>query len=264
MNVTHVDLQCLIARPLAAVMLLAATFANVRQSAPIVCAQEPTPAKMLIEPGDLNKELTQKNLRILDTRPQADYAKGHVPGAIRVDVKSWQALGKKEGGFRDAKSWAEQVSQLGITRDSRIVVYGSNLTDTARVWWTLKYLGVENVAIVNGGWSAWTKENLSEETTVPAVKRATFEPKFQADRLEEIATLKKVQKSDKVKIVDTRSEGEFTGKEVKAKKGGHIPGAAHLEWKELLAQDGRFKTPDQLRKLFRERGILPDDTAVCY
>jgi thiosulfate/3-mercaptopyruvate sulfurtransferase len=230
----------------------------------MVSAQEPMPAKMLIEPGDLNKKLAEKNLRILDTRAQAEYAKAHVPGAVRVDVKSWQALGKKEGGFRDAKSWGELVGQLGITNDSRVVVYGSNLTDTARIWWTLKYLGVENVAIVNGGWSAWTREKLPEEAPIPTIKPTTFEPKFQADRLEEIATLKKVQKSDKVKIVDTRSEGEFTGKQVKGKKGGHIPGAVHLEWKELLAEDGRFKTPDQLRKLFRERGIVPDDTAVCY
>jgi thiosulfate/3-mercaptopyruvate sulfurtransferase len=75
---------------------------------------------------------------------------------------------------------------------------------------------------------------------------------------------KKAIKTDKVKVVDTRTQGEFTGKDVKGKKGGHITGATHLEWKELLAEDGRFKTPEQLRKLFRERGILPDDTAVCY
>jgi thiosulfate/3-mercaptopyruvate sulfurtransferase len=266
MYVTPVNLRNLDLYPAATIVLSAAILAILLQIEPIASAgaKGPMPAKMLIEPGDLNQKLSEKGLRILDTRPRADYAKGHVPGAVRVDVKSWQALGKKEGGFRDAKAWGEEIGCLGIARDSRVAVYGSNLTDTARVWWTLKYLGVEDVAIVNGGWSAWTKEKLSEETTIPVVKSTTFEPRFQADRLEEIATLKKVDNADKVKIVDARSEGEFTGKQLKGKKGGHIPGATHLEWKELLGDDGRFKTPDQLRKLFRERGILPDDTAVCY
>ncbi|HUS40421.1 MAG TPA: rhodanese-like domain-containing protein, partial [Pirellulales bacterium] len=83
-----------------------------------------------------------------------------------------------------------------------------------------------------------------------------FKPEFQADRLEEINLLKKSLKSDKLKVVDTRSDSEFAD--------GRIPGAAHLEWKELVAKDGRFKTTTQLQQLFRSRGIMPDETAVCY
>jgi thiosulfate/3-mercaptopyruvate sulfurtransferase len=89
-----------------------------------------------------------------------------------------------------------------------------------------------------------------------------FEPKFQADRLEEIDALKKSMKSGKVTVVDARSTEEFTGKDVRGKRAGHIPGAKHLEWKELLADDGRFKSPEQLRELFRKRGIYPEQTAV--
>ena len=89
-----------------------------------------------------------------------------------------------------------------------------------------------------------------------------FEPKFQADRLEEIDSLKKSLRSGKVTVVDARSKDEFTGKDVRGKRGGHIPGAKHLEWKELLAEDGRFKTPEKLGELFRQRGIHPAQTAV--
>ena len=59
---------------------------------------------MLVQPEELHKDLTQPGLRILDTRPQPEYAKGHIPGAVRVDVKNWQHLGSKEGGFHDAKA----------------------------------------------------------------------------------------------------------------------------------------------------------------
>lgn len=217
---------------------------------------------MLIEPGDLQKKLNQHGLRILDARPQAEYAQGHVPGAVTVDAKSWQEQGKKAGGFHDAKAWGEKVGQLGIGRDTPVVVYGSNLTDTARVWWTLKYLGVHDVAILNGGWQLWIKEKQPTDTALPKFTVVKFEPKFQADRLEEIDSLKKAVQSSRVTVVDARSADEFSGKDVRGKRGGHIPGAKNLEWKELLADDGRFKSPDKLRDLFRQRGIYSDQTAV--
>jgi thiosulfate/3-mercaptopyruvate sulfurtransferase len=225
-------------------------------------ADRPEPPAMLIEPGDLKKQLNQPGLRILDTRPQADYARGHIPGAVRVDVKAWQELGKKPGGFHDATAWGEKVGQLGIGPASHVVVYGATLTDTARVWWTLKYLGLRDVAILNGGWQLWGHQKRPIETTSPTIEPAKFEPKFQADRLEEIDSLKKSLRSGAATVVDARSTDEFTGKEVRGKRGGHIPGAKLLEWKELLADDGRFKTPEQLRELFRKRGITPEQTAV--
>jgi thiosulfate/3-mercaptopyruvate sulfurtransferase len=217
---------------------------------------------MLIEAEELQKKLNQPKLRILDARPQADYTKGHLPGAVRVDVKAWQELGKKVRGFQDAKAWGAKVGQLGVGHDAQVVVYGSTLTDTARIWWTLKYLGHPNVAILDGGWELWAKEKRPTDAAVPTIEAVKFEPKFQADRLEEIESLKKSIKAGKATVVDARSKDEFTGKEVRGKRGGHIPGAKHLEWKELLAEDGRFKTPDQLRELFRQQGIHPDQNAV--
>jgi thiosulfate/3-mercaptopyruvate sulfurtransferase len=118
------------------------------------------------------------------------------------------------------------------------------------------------VAILDGGWPLWSKEKRPSETSSPVVEPATFEPKFQADRLEEIDALKKGVGLGAVTVVDTRSRDEFTGKEVRGKRGGHIPGATHLEWKELLAEDGRFKSVEELRALFRQRGIEPEQTAV--
>jgi thiosulfate/3-mercaptopyruvate sulfurtransferase len=93
---------------------------------------------MLIEPAELQQKLRQPGLRILDTRPQSEYGKGHIPGAVCVNVKRWQELAKKEGGFHDARTWSDLVGQVGISQNFSVVVYGSHLTDTARVWWTLK------------------------------------------------------------------------------------------------------------------------------
>jgi thiosulfate/3-mercaptopyruvate sulfurtransferase len=192
----------------------------------------------------------------------AEYANDHIPGAVWVDGKSWQALGKKEGGFHAAKAWGEKVGRLGIGPDSHVVVYGSVLTETARVWWTLKYLGQENVTILDGGWPVWLKQKRPTEATTPHIEVVKYQPKFQADRLEEIDSLKQSLHSDKVTVVDTRTPDEFTGKDVRGKRGGHIPGAKHLEWKKLVAEDGRFKSAALLKVLFQERGIKPEQTAV--
>jgi thiosulfate/3-mercaptopyruvate sulfurtransferase len=217
---------------------------------------------MLIEPAELQKRLPQPGLRILDTRPQSEYAAGHIPGAAWVDVKSWQELGRKECGLHDAKAWSEQVGQLGISSDSQVVVYGRSMPDTARIWWTLKYLGLAEVAILDGGWQVWAKEKRPTEKLSPTIAVSKFEPRFQADRLEELDGLKKSLQSNSVTVVDARSAEEFSGKEVRGPRGGHIPGAKLLEWKDLLAEDGRFKSPEVLRELFRQRGISPDQTAV--
>lgn len=204
--------------------LLVAVF-SVVTALPRATADNPSnPPSMLTEPNHLEKNLKQPGLRILDTRTQTYYTKGHLPEAIRVDVKSWQDLGKKSG-FRDAKAWGEKVGQLGIACDTPVVVYGSSLPNTARVWWLLKYLGISNVAILDGGWDAWNKENRPVDTGTPKIAAVKFEPKFQADRLEEIDSLKKSVQAGKVTVVDTRSTEEFTGKKVQGKRGGHIPGA---------------------------------------
>ncbi len=213
-------------------------------------------ASILVEPDQLQKQLNDKNLRVLDIRSQNEYTKGHIPGALRIDVGDWKNLATADNGLYDAKGWAAKLAPLAIKSKTHVVVYGGRLTDTARIWWLLKYLGVENASLLNGSWEAWAKSNRPAETSAPKIAATKFKPKFQANRVEEIDSLKKSLKSDKLKIVDTRSDSEFAG--------GRIPGAAHLEWKELVAKDGRFKTKSQLQELFRKRGIMPDETAVCY
>ena len=94
------------------------------------------------------------------------------------------------------------------------------------------------MAILNGGWQLWECGKAIPRIAAPIVEPAKFEPKFQADRLEEIDSLKKAVRDGKVTVVDARSRDEFTGKEVRGKAGRHIPGAKHLEWKELLARTG--------------------------
>jgi thiosulfate/3-mercaptopyruvate sulfurtransferase len=221
-----------------------------------VATEQKPDVSILIDPDQLQAKLNDDNLRVLDARSQDEYAKGHVPGASRVDVGDWKSLAAADSGLRDATGWTEKVSPLGLMKDMRVVVYGSRLSDTARIWWLLKYVGVKDVSILNGGWKWWLTKGRPTETSTPNITATEFKPDFQADRLEEIDSLKKSLNSATVKLVDTRSIGEFSD--------GRIPGSTHLEWKELVAEDGRLKTKTELQQLFDEKGIVPSETAVCY
>src|SRR5262249_34904913 len=118
----------------------------------------PEPRTMLAQPEQLQRTLKERGLRVLDARPHSDYLKAHIPGAVWVDVKAWQDLGKRDGGFHDARAWADKVGRLGISKDARVVVYGSSLPDAARIWWTLRYLGLGNVTLLDGGWELWSRQ----------------------------------------------------------------------------------------------------------
>ncbi len=219
---------------------------------------------MLMEPANLESALERRELRILDSRSLEDYRAARIPGAVHVDVEIWKDLVLSEGGLHDAEAWAKEVGRLGIDKSRAVVVYGTRVTDTARVWWTLKYLGLENVSMLNGGWDAWKAENRPSETAVTGVSPARFEPVFQPGRVAEIGELKGSLDSEDWTFVDTRSTDEFTGAEVRGARGGRIPGAVHLEWKHLLADDGRFKSPEALRRLFDAKKIVRGNTLVTY
>jgi thiosulfate/3-mercaptopyruvate sulfurtransferase len=181
-----------------------------------------------------------------------------------VDVAAWKDLSTSEGGLHDVTSWSQQVGELGITSDLKVVVYGDRVTDAARIWWLLKYVGVKHVMILDGGWQLWTDADGAQEEDVHQVAQVEFKPSFQENRLEEIDSLKDLVRIGTAQIIDTRSKEEFTGEVVRGDRGGHIQDATHLDWADLVADDGRFKSKDELLKLFVEQGISPNQSAVCY
>lgn len=218
---------------------------------------------MLVSVEQLQELPDRKSVRILDVRPQAEFESGHLPGALPVDVGVWKSMSLKDAGagLRDQAAWSKTVGDLGIERTTPVVVYSSSPTNAARIWWTLKYVGVKDVGILDGGWEAWKAADGEISTEVAEVEPVEFTPEFQDDRLSMIRDLKKSHTSNDLVVVDARSLGEYQGA---GDNEGRIPGAAHLEWKELLDEDGRFKSKDELKKLFEARGITPEKTAVTH
>jgi len=221
---------------------------------------------MLISPDALHERLQDKNLRVLDIRPEEEYLAGHVPGAVRVDLAEWKAFTKTEGALKDASAWAERVGALGIGPETKVVVYGTPLNEATRVWWILEYLGHAEARLLNGGWQSWQAEGQPAETEVPKVAKAEFVPQFQPERLAEIDQIKQWLTAPGVAVLDARTEEEYTGEKISEgnPRGGHLPGAIHLNWEDLTTRRGRFKSPGRLKKIFAAAGVSPDQTVVTH
>jgi thiosulfate/3-mercaptopyruvate sulfurtransferase len=216
---------------------------------------------LVIEPVELAKSAA--DFRILDVRPRNLFDKGHVPGAVWVDVAAWSKAFNVDPD--DAAGWAKRLGNAGVDPAKPIVVIGNALNESARVWWLLRYWNCTDVRLVNGGWAGYAAAG-GDVTTVEA-KPAPTTPNLTAhrDRLATKGQLLNALKGKPPQIVDARSTGEYCGTADTAARNGSIPGAVHLEWTEVLdPKTKRFKLPAELKALLAERHIDVNSPAVTY
>lgn len=235
--------------------------------------------KILIEPGELAVALKEEGRRpptVLDCRAEREYRKGHVPGAILLDAKNWAYhFGDRRKAGTEESAWRTTAAFHYLHRlDQEIVIYDDlSSKDAARVWWILRYLGFTNAKLLNGGWSDWLagKYATSTELRLPVEMSSgnwkKIELQFDRERFATKETVHKQLESTarRTLFIDARSEDEFCGKANTAKRNGAIPGSKHLEWSELLDKDThRFKSPEELKKLFDEAGIDLNKPLITY
>lgn len=203
-----------------------------------------------------------KEFHLLDVRPKAKYGAGHVPGAVHADTAPWSKAILANNA--DAAFWKLELAKLGVTPKQPTVVYADDAREAARAWWMLKYAGVPDVRILNGGWKAYTAAKLPTENTETMAKADPHDWKPDTARLADKKHVLEQLKGGSA-CIDARTPEEFSGEKALAKKGGHIPGATHLEWVELLdPKTEKFLPPADLVKLVKDRKIDLDKPAVTY
>jgi thiosulfate/3-mercaptopyruvate sulfurtransferase len=226
---------------------------------------EGPPRPALIAHDALKGRLGDPNLRLLDARPKADYDKGHIPGAVWVDAKAAQALAARPGGLTDRPAWEAWLALLGIAPGSEVLVYDDQRQrEAARIWWLLRYLGLDRVGLIDGHFPYWESSGRTVTTEVPKVAPRPVKVAFRADRhatrQEVLAALDK----GATRMIDARSRGEYTGEAKMSRRGGHIPAACHLEWSELVDKDGRLLDPSALRAKLAKLGIKPGEPVITH
>ena len=206
------------------------------------------------------------NALLIDCRPAEDFARGHLPGAVHLDLWGVSLIDTDEAPLR-AFMWmiGHLFSLRGVTPERPVVVYDKDSgIRAARVYWFLEYLGHPSVQLLDGGYQLWVAAGkpVTTEcvTPTPSTWHGDPDPSKLATWRQVFAQLGKPETA----IVDTRTDGEYYGEAVRAKRGGAIPGAVHLEWTNNLQADGRFKPVDQLRAMYEAHGVTPDKEVMTY
>jgi thiosulfate/3-mercaptopyruvate sulfurtransferase len=194
------------------------------------------------------------------------YAAGHVPGAIHLDLWGLSLIDTDPAPLAAFMWMIEHVLAVhGVQATSPIVVYDDQSgIRAARAFWFLEHFGHPDVRMLDGGFKAWTAAGL------PTTTAAAPPPKSEwtgSRELQTLATWRDVRaaigRSDCV-ILDTRTDGEYAGTTVRARRGGAVPGAVHIEWTRNLAPSGEFKTADELRAMYESAGVTPDREVLTY
>ncbi len=215
---------------------------------------------LLIEPAALS---AVHGATILDVRGKHSYNEGHIPGAVWVDAITWE---RQFTSHPEPDAWRRRLGDLGIGGNGPVVVYGGDdVRPACRTWWILRYWGLPDVRILNGGWSAWKSAGGPVSTDVPRPAAHSFKLSPRPERLATRAELLEDLRTHPPQIVDARSQAEHCGLAHTAKRNGAIPGSIHLEWTECIdRRTHRFKSPEELRRLIEERKIDVNRPAVTY
>lgn len=223
---------------------------------------------LLVDTDWLAAHLNAPGIRIVDMRRGADiYAAGHVPNAVYLDPVAIRDPKNPPTFLPSQASFEQMMRRLGISNRTRVIVYDERGgIYAARLWWILNYFGHSNVALVNGGWLKWTKESRPVTPETPAVASAAFSakpnPRWLATANDVVAAIDKPG----VKILDARTQAEIEGKDLRGiRRGGFIASSIPVYWEDLLDSESQtFKPADDLREIFKARGIVVSDEIIAY
>jgi len=196
-------------------------------------------------------------VRLVDLRwpkGREKYDQGHIPGAVFVDLDGElsQPGGPGRHPLPTEESFAATLARLGVSTDTHVVAYDEGSSAyAARLWFMLRLAGHDRASLLDGGLRAWTEAGLPLTTKVPWIEPASKQAlKFDRSRIVERA---EVERRGEVPLLDARAPERYRGEvEPIDKRAGHIPGAFNAPFQDNLAANGRFKPPEELRKLYEK------------
>jgi thiosulfate/3-mercaptopyruvate sulfurtransferase len=239
-------------------------------TAPVVAA----PSDFLVTTDWLEKNLNNPKLRLIEVSVDTGvYERGHIQGAVNF---KWHTdlVDPVKRDIASKENFEKLLRQAGVNNDSTIVIYGdSNNWFAAWGAWVFDVYGVKNVKLLDGGRKKWEAEKrpltpLATQVAVGNVKVSDANNALRARLIDVVAIANK--KSDTA-LVDIRSPDEFTGKifapagvQETAIRAGHIPGAVNVPWGQAVAEDGTFKSPEELKKVYAAVGIDGKKPIITY
>lgn len=213
------------------------------------------------------------DITLIDARGEKAAKKESVKGAIPLD---WQYLATTETGEPGDENWGcildkeelgKRLSEKGVSMDKAVVLFASadqGWGEDGRIAWELMASGYKDVKIVDGGYNAIKLAGVETQKGQTDIKPANVK----IDSIDNSGTIntEELKKDyDKYKIIDVREKDEYDGAtKYGEKNGGHLPGAININFTSLFNEDGYLKSNDELKKIFKEKGIEPSDNVVTY
>jgi thiosulfate/3-mercaptopyruvate sulfurtransferase len=221
---------------------------------------------LLTTAEDLQKRLDSQNLCLIDVRPAEDFAGGHLPAAVHFDLFGLSLVDTSDAPLKAFMHMIHHIFELrGITEKKEVAVYENQSgMRAARALWFLDYFGHPNARILDGGMQAWKAAGFPTTREAIAPKAASFKI---SERRDVLATAQDVLQSlnkNETAILDTRSRSEYFGTQIRAARGGAIPGAIHIEWTDNLDSSGKFKSTGELEAMYSRAGITADKEVISY
>ncbi|HEX2532051.1 MAG TPA: rhodanese-like domain-containing protein [Burkholderiaceae bacterium] len=229
-------------------------------------------AQPLLSPAELQSQLNDANLRVIDIRDAKSYAGKHIQGAVSAPYGSWRGPASNPGELPPLPKLTALVQSLGLTPATHAVVVssGADATDfgaTARVYWTLKVLGLKQLSILNGGIKAWTQSGLPLDAASVKVVASTYVPQLDHSLIETREELVTQISSEKINLVDARPADFFQGatRHPAAKLPGTLPGAVNLEYsKWFVPGSGIFVPTEVAKKIAAQASLNSQQETVSF
>jgi thiosulfate/3-mercaptopyruvate sulfurtransferase len=229
-------------------------------------------APPLLAPAELMGLSANPQVRILDIRDPAAYAGQHIPGALSAPYGAWRGPATNPGELPPLPKLEALVQRLGLTPDTHVVVVssGADATDfgaSARVYWTLKVLGLRELSVLNGGMKAWVAAGLPQDDRTPSVTASSYVPKLDAGLIASRAEVAALAGSGKATLVDARPAAFYKGetRHQAAKVPGTIQGAVNVEHATWFKPGtATFVAADEAKRLAAATPLDPARDTVSF
>eukprot|EP01080_Neovahlkampfia_damariscottae_P001424 gene1424-12044_t len=211
-----------------------------------------------------------KNISILDAswhlpvtnrNAKKEFLIQRIPGATFFDIDQISDLTSNFPHMLPTeKQFENQVGELGINNESNIVVYDTNGLSASRVFWMFKFFGHENISLLDGGFEAWKNEFPDQiEKIEPKKPEKTFyKANFNENYLKNLQQVIENINTKEFELIDARPSGRFNGTEPEPREGllsGSIPNSFNVFFKDCYDEEGKFKSKEDLKKLFEKNGV---------
>ncbi len=201
---------------------------------------------------------------------QQQYQTNHIKGSHYLDLNQdlSSSVGKHGGRhpLPNLNDLANKLAKIGVNFQKTLVVAydDSRLAFASRLWWLLRYLGHEQVVVLNGGFSEWQKAGYPITSNIPQPQKATFVPQINSKLLVDIEVVKNRKDLPQVVLVDSRESDRYRGeREPIDKIAGHIPGAVNYPWLEVTDSSGQLLSPAEQNQRWEKLGNAKEILVYC-